>query len=112
MRNLAVEAIGKNETLKLAAKLVRRNGTVLAFGLPHQYNYDLDFHEFFWNEGRLICSLGPTVGDFRTSVDLIANGVIDVEPLVTHTFPFNRAQEAFTLFADRRDGVLKVVLTT
>ena len=110
--DLAVEAIGKNETLNFAAKLVRRNGTLLAFGLPHQFKYELNFHEFFWNEGRLICSLGPTVDDFRKAVDLIANGVIDIGPLVTHSFPFNQAQEAFTLFADRTDGVIKVVLTT
>ena len=110
--DLAVEAIGKAETLNLAAKLLRRNGTLLAFGLPHKYNYDFAFHEFFWNEGRLICSLGPTVDDFRLAVDMIANGVIDVGPLVTHTLPFNRAQEAFTLFADRAHGVIKVVLTT
>jgi threonine dehydrogenase-like Zn-dependent dehydrogenase len=110
--DLAVEAIGKAETLNLAAKLVRRNGTLLAFGLPHKYNYDFAFHEFFWNEGRLICSLGPTVDDFHVAVDMIANGVIDVEPLVTHSFPFSRAQEAFTLFADRAHGVIKVALTT
>ena len=110
--DLAVEAIGKAETLNLAAKLVRRNGTLLAFGLPHKYNYDFAFHEFFWNEGRLICSLGPTVEDFRVAVDMIANSVLDVTPLITHSFPFNWAQEAFTLFADRADGVLKVVLTT
>jgi len=109
--DLTVEAIGKTETLKLAAKLIRRNGILLAFGLPHKYNYDFAFHEFFWNEGRLICSLGPTVEDFRVAVDLISNGVIAVAPLITHTFPFSRAQEAFTLFADRTDGVIKVVLT-
>ena len=109
--DLAVEAIGKEETLNLAAKLVRRNGTLLAFGLPHKYNYDFAFHDFFWNEGQLICSLGPTVDDFRVAVDLISNGVIDVAPLVTHTFPLSRAQEAFTLFANRSDGVIKVVLT-
>ena len=109
--DLAVEAIGKEETLNLAAKLVRRNGTLLAFGLPHKYNYDFAFHDFFWNEGRLICSLGPTVDDFRVAVDMISNGVISVAPLLTHTFPFSRAQEAFTLFADRTDGVIKVALT-
>jgi L-iditol 2-dehydrogenase len=109
--DLAVEAIGKEETLNLAAKLVRRNGTLLAFGLPHKYNYDFAFHDFFWNEGRLICSLGPTVDDFRTAVDLISKGVISVAPLVTHTFPLSRAHDAFTLFADRAEGVIKVVLT-
>jgi L-iditol 2-dehydrogenase len=109
--DLAVEAIGKEETLNLAAKLVRRNGTLLSFGLPHKYTYDFAFHDFFWNEGRLICSLGPTVDDFRVAVDMISNGVISVAPLITHTFPFSRAQEAFTLFADRTDGVIKVELT-
>jgi threonine dehydrogenase-like Zn-dependent dehydrogenase len=109
--DLAVEAIGKEDTLNLAAKLVRRNGTLLAFGLPHKYSYDFAIHDFFWNEGQLICSFGPTVDDFRVAVDLISNGVIDVAPLVTHTFPLSRAQEAFTLFADRTDGVIKVALT-
>ncbi len=108
--DLTVEAIGKTETLKLAAQLIRRNGILLAFGLPHKYTYDFPLHEFFWKEGRLICSLGPTVDDFRVAVDLISAGVIAVAPLVTHTFPFNRAHEAFTLFADRTDGVIKVVL--
>jgi threonine dehydrogenase-like Zn-dependent dehydrogenase len=110
--DLAVEAIGTEETLNLAVKLVKRNGTLLAFGLPQKYNYDFAFHDFFWNEGRLICSLGPTVDDFRVAVDMISNGVISVAPLLTHTFPFSHAQEAFTLFADRTDGVIKVVLTT
>ena len=41
---------------------------------------------------------------------MIANGVIDVATLVTHTFP-SAVPEAFTLFADRSDGVIKVVLT-
>jgi threonine dehydrogenase-like Zn-dependent dehydrogenase len=108
--DLVVEAIGKEETLNLAIKLLRRNGTLLAFGLPHKYKYNLAFHEFFWNEGRLICSLGPTVEDFRIAVDLIANKKIDVSRLITHTFPFSGAQEAFTLFANREDGVIKVLL--
>ena len=110
--DLTVEAIGKEETLNLAAKLVRRNGTLLGFGLPHKFNYDFAFHDFFWNEGRLICSLGPTVDDFRAAVEMISNEVISVAPLVTHTFPFSRGQDAFSLFADRTDGVIKVVLTT
>jgi threonine dehydrogenase-like Zn-dependent dehydrogenase len=97
LADLVVEAIGRGETLNLAAKLLRRNGTLLAFGLPHKHTYEFAFHEFFWNEGRLICSLGPTVDDFRLAVDMIANGLTDIGLLVTHTFPFSRAQEAFTL---------------
>lgn len=110
LADLTVEAVGKPETLNQAAKLIRRNGTLLAFGVPHKHIYDFAFHEFFWNEGRLICSLGPTVEDFRIATEMIAGGTIDVSPIVTHTFPFIRAQEAFTAFADRIDGAIKVVL--
>jgi L-iditol 2-dehydrogenase len=110
LADLSVEAVGKPETLNFASRMIRRNGTLLAFGVPHRRIYDFAFHEFFWNEGRLICSLGPTVDDFRRAVDLISRGAIDVSPLVTHTFPFARAQDAFTVFADRADGAIKVVI--
>ena len=110
--DLAIEAIGKTETLNLAAKLLRRNGTLLAFGLPHSYNYNFAFHDFFSNERQLVTTLGPSVQhDFPIAVEMIATGMIDVAPLLTHRFTFNRAQEAFELFADRADGVIKVVLT-
>ena len=109
--DLSVEAVGKPDALNLAARLIRRNGTLIAFGVPHKRIYDFALHEFFWNEGRLICSLGPTPDDFRMAVDLISSGSIDVSPLVTHEFPFRQAQQAFTTFADRADGALKVVLS-
>jgi threonine dehydrogenase-like Zn-dependent dehydrogenase len=75
-----------------------------------KYKYNLAFNEFFWNEGRLISSLGPTVEDFRIAVDLIANKSIDVSSLITHAFPLSEAQQAFTLFANRAMGLIKVVL--
>jgi threonine dehydrogenase-like Zn-dependent dehydrogenase len=109
--DLAVEAVGHAETVNLAAGLVRRNGTLLAFGVPHHTHYDFAFRDFFFNEGRLINSIGPDVQhDFPIAVELIASGLIDVSPLVTHTFPLTQAPEAFELFADRRDGAIKVIL--
>ena len=109
--DIAIEATGQVEVLNLATKLVRRNGTVLVFGVPQMHNYDLALNDFFFNEGRLINSVGPNVQhDFPIAVDLIASGAIDITPLLTHRLPFSRAQEAFTLFADRAQGAIKVVL--
>lgn len=110
--DLVIEAVGQTETLNLAVSLIRRNGTVVVFGLPHRNNYDFALHDFFYKEGRLINSVGPNVQhDFPIAVEMIANGMIDVTPLLTHHFPFSRAQEAFTIFADRAEGAIKVVLT-
>ena len=108
--DIAIEAVGTAETLNQGARLVKRNGTLLAFGLPSRLKYDFNIHDFFWNEGRLICSLGPTLDDFHTAVKMISDGAIDVGPLVTHHHPFTEAEAAFTRFVDRSDGAIKVVL--
>lgn len=108
--DLAIEAVGRTETLNLAASLVRRNGILLAFGVPHDLRYDFGFHDFFYREGKLITSVGPDVQkDFPIAVELIRSGSIDVAPLVTHHFSLNQAPEGFNLFAERSGGVIKVV---
>jgi L-iditol 2-dehydrogenase len=109
--DVVVEAIGKEETLNLAPDLIRRHGTVIMFGLPNRYTFKIRIHEFFYKEAHLIGCVGPDVQhDFPIAVELIASGVIDVKPLITHKFPFLKAQDAFTLFSRRGDGAMKVIL--
>ena len=38
-------------------------------------------------------------------------GKLDTTPLITHTFPLSRIEEAYDLFENRRDGVIKVAIT-
>jgi L-iditol 2-dehydrogenase len=111
--DIVVEAIGKEETVNLAAHLIRRHGTVILFGLPARYTFNIAIHEFFYKEAHLIGCVGPDVQhDFALAVELIATGAIDVRPMITHKFPFLKAQDAFTLFSRRRDGAMKVILET
>jgi threonine dehydrogenase-like Zn-dependent dehydrogenase len=109
--DLVVEAVGEPETLVGGIDLIRRGGTILAFGVPHRADYELPFARFFRKEGQLVASVGPNVPvDFPIAVDMIAQGRLDVTPLITHRFPFAEAQQAFDTFAERRDGAIKVLL--
>lgn len=109
--DLVVEAVGCAETLNESIAMLRRNGTLLSFGVPHTANYEVRYRELFRREGRVITSVGPDVQrEFPIAVELIASGAIDVTPIITHRFPLAQAPEAFQLFADRRDGVLKAIL--
>jgi threonine dehydrogenase-like Zn-dependent dehydrogenase len=111
LADLVVEAVGEEASFVLCGQALRRNGTLLAFGVPHQSEYRVPFSQLFLKEARIICSIGPDVQtDFPIAVDMIAQRRIDVTPLITHRFPFERAQEAFDMFADRRDGVIKALL--
>lgn len=44
------------------------------------------------------------------TLKLIAEGRLDTEPLLTHTYPLCRIEEAYELFENKRDGVIKVAV--
>ena len=46
----------------------------------------------------------------RRLMAMVANRRVDLSPLVTHRFAFDRIDEAIDLFSSQRDGVLKVAL--
>jgi threonine dehydrogenase-like Zn-dependent dehydrogenase len=79
--------------------------------VPHESHYELPFWKLFSREAQIITSVGPNAPvDFPIAVDMIAQGRLDVSPLITHRFPFHRAQAAFETFAERRGGAIKVLL--
>ncbi len=46
----------------------------------------------------------------RRLMEVIASGRVDTRPLVTHRFKLDQIEEAYDLFANQRDGVLKVAI--
>lgn len=47
----------------------------------------------------------------RRLMELVRHGRLDLTPLLTHRFPLDRIVEAYELFGERRDGVMKVLIT-
>ncbi len=48
---------------------------------------------------------------FDRALDMIASGKVDLKPLVTETFPFDRSVEAFERAAEGRPGDVKLQIT-
>ena len=60
---------------------------------------------------NLIFKTGGVDGcDCEETLKLIAEGKINTEPLITHTYPLSRIEEAYELFENKRDGVIKVAV--
>ena len=117
MADLAVEAVGREATFNLCGDLLRRNGTLVYFGVPNKENAEgrmtLAFMEMFRKELQIVTSVGPNPDmDFTIALDWIAQRRLDVRPILTHLLPFERIQEAFELAFERpeTDGAVKVVL--
>lgn len=55
-------------------------------------------------------SIRYTTGCYKTAVDLVASGKIDVKPLVTNRFKFEDTKEAFQLVRKKQEDVIKVLI--
>lgn len=61
---------------------------------------------------KIITTLCPGGKErMRRLMDVIASGRTDLKPLVTHRFKLDQIEAAYDLFANQRDGVLKVAIT-
>lgn len=47
----------------------------------------------------------------RRLIEMVRHGRLDLRPLLTHRFPLDRIVDAYALFGERRDGVMKVAIT-
>ena len=112
MADLVFEVIGhQTETINQAMDLVKRDGTILAFGVPDDPTYPFRFGDLFRKNLRLIGSVGPDAqNNFPLAMDMIAQGRIDVSPMITHRLPYTEVQRGFELSLHKKDEAIKIVL--
>ncbi len=111
MADLVIEVVGhQTETINECLQLLKRDGTLLAFGVPDDQIYDFHFADFFRKNIRFIGSVGPDApNDFPLAMDMIAQGRLDVSPIITHHLPFTEAQLGFEMALNRKDEAIKIV---
>jgi L-iditol 2-dehydrogenase len=110
---LVVEAVGSRETFPLSLELAASGATVVWFGLPEGADdYPFSFGEFFRRRLTAYSTWDaqsePGLVSFRYAVRLIADGAIDVAPLLSHMLPIDQVEEAFRIAHERTGNALKV----
>ena len=103
-----LEVAGGKDTFQLAWRTARPNAIVTMVALyneaqtlplPDMYGKNLTF------------KTGGVDGcDCEEVLQLIEEGKIDTTPLITHRFPLSRIAEAYSLFENKEDGVIKVAI--
>ena len=113
MADVVIEAVGHADlSFNEAVDLVRKEGTIFEFGVVDtDYVDNYPFGKVFYKNLTVRHSVGAKdKGDFLSAADLIAEGKVDMKPLLTHSFPFENAQTAYETFVDRKDGAIKVLI--
>ena len=106
--DVVIEVAGSNDSFTLAWMCARPNAIVTVVALydrpqvlplPDMYGKNLTF------------KTGGVDGcDCAEILNLIAEGKIDTTPLITHRFPLREIEEAYRIFENRQDGVIKVAI--
>ena len=115
LADLVVEAVGEPDAINLAHTLVRMHGQLVYFGIPRgPHRFEFDYSSFFNKYCDIITNSStinePGLTSFRLAIKLIADGQIDVSPMITHRFPFERVIEAYELARTRDDGAVKIIV--
>jgi L-iditol 2-dehydrogenase len=110
--DICIEAVGHQmETLNDSFELIRKRGTVVAFGVPDQPVYAVEFETFFRKNAQLVAVVTPEWSEYLAKArDLFIECREELEMLVTHRFPIQAAAKAFTLYERHEDGLLKAIL--
>jgi threonine dehydrogenase-like Zn-dependent dehydrogenase len=111
--DVAIEALGTQDTFQSALRVLRPGGTLSSLGV---YSGDLvipaDAFSAGLGDNRIVTSLCPGGKErMRRLMDVIGSGRLDLGFMVTHRFSLDRIEEAYDLFANQRDGVLKIAIT-
>jgi len=111
--DVAIEALGTQATFEAALRVIRPGGVLSSLGV---YSSDLKIPLDAFAAGLGNKSIRTTLCPggkerMRRMLEVIASGRVDLNGLVTHRFKLDQIEEAYDLFANQRDGVLKVAIT-
>lgn len=107
--DVVIECIGNADTLRQAMEAVRPGGTVLLFGIaPTIANFNS--YAMYYKELTLLGSRGMTPLDFVRGVKEVANGHIDLKPLITHNYELAQTKAALDFAVHHSASALRVVV--
>ena len=106
--DIVLEVAGADSTFRLAWECARPNAIVTVVAL-YDKAQKLPLPEMYGK--NLIFKTGGVDGcDCEETLRLISEGKINTEPLITHTYPLSRINEAYEVFENRLDGVIKIAI--
>lgn len=110
--DVAIEALGRQETFEAGLRTIRPGGTLSSLGVySNDLRIPLDAFAAGLGDHKIITTLCPGGKErMRRLMEVVASGRVDTRPLVTHRFALDDIETAYDLFAHQRDGVLKVAI--
>jgi len=110
--DVAIEALGTQDTFESALRVLKASGTLSSLGV-YSGKLSVPIEPFAAGLGdhRIVTTLCPGGKErMRRLMEMVLHDRLDLTPLLTHRFKLEEIKKAYTLFAEHREGVLKVAI--
>ncbi len=108
--DLVVECAGPPEVMRQAVAMARRGGRVVLEGLNGGQETPLNTDRIVLDEISIFGGRGSP-NCYPRAIQIIADGRIATEKMLTHAFALDDFAEAMRMFKAREDGVMRVMIT-
>ena len=110
--DVAIEALGQQQTFENCMKSVHPGGTVSSLGVyAHDLNVPLQSFVYGIGDVNVVTTLCPGGKErMRRLMELVRTKRLDLRQLLTHSFSLDDIADAYEFFAGQQDGVLKVAV--
>ena len=103
-----VEASGSGAAVTTGLKAVKKMGQYVQVGIIGD-EITVDYDTILYKQLKVFGVLGHTLRTWDRVVKIFESGKIDLSPIISHTFPLSRWQEAFELFENKKG--IKILLS-
>jgi len=112
--DVIVEAAGYPDSFNSCFRLVRQFGTIIIFGVQADEHVSIEHNLIMDRQPRMIGTTGARSGDPTTQIKhmvaLKQRGGCDPAKLITHRMTFTDVQQAYDMYDQQQEEVIKVVM--
>ncbi|MFX1379090.1 MAG: zinc-dependent dehydrogenase [Promethearchaeota archaeon] len=110
LADIVIVCTGAVSAANQALECVAPGGKIIFFAVPEPWvNLNVPINQYWRNEITIMTSYGAAPEDLDEAYNWILSKRINVIDLVTHRFPFSKAQEAFKVVCEAGESI-KVIL--
>jgi threonine dehydrogenase-like Zn-dependent dehydrogenase len=115
MADASVEACGLRETYQQIFDVLRVQGTVIIFGIPHlEDEFPFDWSAAYSKLPTIVVTNSAAAGErgqyVAMAVDMVEKGRLDLSYLATHRVGWQELPQAFDMYASQKDRTLKCII--
>ena len=110
--DLVLETAGAVTAVDLATRVLREGGRAVLLGIAGEgKTLEIPADRFALRDLSVLGSVSYTTADWARFVALVREGLVDLQPIVTHRFHASQFEQAFDLMRRRKGIVGKIVLS-